>query len=180
MSPFRSTYVRKNDSLYPCDGKVVPTRYKYYCFLQVTEHVLEATSYDWKRTAATCAKADPPWSSVCFQSYGRDAAGASSYHAGEAYRLCRLTGDRLADCVFGVVRDFVNNDTNARRGTRFCGLVTAKLRGYCFYGIGTILSTMADPKSLSQSCRALTKRYARQCAGYLSPAERKLVVLLPT
>jgi len=180
MSPFRSTYVRKQDALYPCDWKGVATRYKYYCYLQVTEHVLEATSYDWKRTAATCAKADPPWSSVCFQSYGRDAAGASSYHAAAAYKRCAFTGTHLADCVFGVVRDFVNNDTRATRGARFCGLVTAKLRGYCFYGIGTILSTMVDPKLLPHSCSAVTKRYARECAGYLTPAERKLVVVLPT
>ena len=79
MSPFRSTYVRKKDPLYPCDWSGVQTRYKYYCYLQVTEHVLYATGYDWKRTAATCAKAQSPWSNICFQSFGRDVAGDSRY-----------------------------------------------------------------------------------------------------
>ena len=180
MSPFRSTYVRKNDPLFSCDWKGVAVRYKYYCYLQVTEHVLEATGYDWKRTATTCANADAPWSSVCFQSYGRDAAGASRYDPTAAYRLCGRTGDRLADCVFGVVRDFVNNDTNGRRGARFCGLVTTRIRGYCFYGIGTILSTLGDRRLLPHTCRALTRRYARECSGYLTPAQQKLVVVLPT
>src|SRR5262249_42297257 len=133
----------------------------------------------WKATAATCAKAPPPWSSVCFQSFGRDAAGASRYRPLAAYRLCGPTGRHLADCVFGVARDFVNNDVHGRRAARFCGLVTRTLRGYCFYGIGTILSTTADAAVLSRTCRTLTKPYAQQCAGYLSPAERKLVVVLP-
>ena len=180
MSPFRSRFVRKNDLLYPCDWHGVAERYKYYCFLQVTEHVLEATSYDWKATAATCAKATAPWSSVCFQSYGRDAAGASRYDPAAAYRLCDPTGTHLADCVFGVVRDFVNNDVGGRRGTRFCARVPASLRGYCFYGIGTILTTFVAPRELRHACRALSTRYERECAGDLTPAERKLVVVVPS
>ena len=180
MSPFRSRFVRKSDRLFPCDWKGVADRYKYYCFLQVTEHVLEATGYDWKATAAACAKASAPWSSVCFQSYGRDAAGASRYQPAAAYRLCGATGVHRADCVFGVVRDFVNNDVGGRRATRFCGLVDARLRGYCFYGIGTILTTFVDPDELRHACLALTQRFVRECAGVLTPAERRLVVVLPS
>ena len=111
MSPFRSTYVRKKDPLFPCDWKGVAVRYKYYCYLQVTEHVLERRATTGSEPRRRARRRTPPWAGICFQSFGRDAAGASRYQPRVAYRLCGLTGAHLADCVFGVVRDFVNNDT---------------------------------------------------------------------
>jgi hypothetical protein len=178
LSPFRSRYVKTSDLLYPCDW--VRERYKYYCYLQITEHVLSVTGYDWKRAASTCARAAHPWDAICFQSFGRDASGASRYEPAAAYRYCLLTGSHLADCVYGVVRDFANNDTNGKRAARFCGLVPARLEGYCFYGIGTILGTFGmDGAQIARACRALSSRYARECLGVLTASERRLLTELP-
>jgi hypothetical protein len=177
LSPFQSTYVRKDDLLYPCDR--VRARYKYYCYLQVTEHILYATGYDWKRTASTCAAAGAPWTAICFQSYGRDASGTSRYHPREAYRLCRIAGSHLADCVFGVARDFVNNDVHGRRAARFCNLVPARVKAYCFFGIGTILATFEAPPQVVRSCLALTRAFARECSGSLSRRDQKLLARIP-
>jgi hypothetical protein len=38
MAPMQSRFVHERDLLYPCDW--VRARYMYYCYLQVTEHVL--------------------------------------------------------------------------------------------------------------------------------------------
>jgi hypothetical protein len=180
MSPFASTYVSKKHLLYPCDWSGVQSRYKYYCYLQVTEHVLYVTDYDWKRTASACASAQSPWSNICFQSFGRDVAGNTRYRPAAAYRRCKLTGSYLADCVYGVARDFVNNDVNGRRASRFCELVSFRLRGYCYYAIGTILGTFESPAQTDQTCRSLTPEFVRQCVGYLGSRDRKFLVTIPS
>jgi hypothetical protein len=179
LSPFQSIYVKKNDLLYPCDW--VAAKYKFYCYLQVTEHILYATNYDWQKTASICAGAGKPWSAICFQSYGRDASGASAYNPQAAYEFCSDTGPGLADCVYGVVRDFTNNDANGRRAAQFCALVPTNVRGYCFYGVGTILSTFGHDKAwIASTCRTLSAEYANECQGILTNAERKLITNVPT
>jgi hypothetical protein len=179
LSPFQSQYVKKSDLLYPCDW--VRTKFKFYCYLQITEHILYATNYDWKRTAAACASAPKPWSGICFQSFGRDASGYSNYHAAVANRYCHLTGTHLADCVYGVARDFTNNDANGSRAAGFCRLqTTSAMRGYCFYAVGTILDTLGGSSAaLATRCAELTSRYAGECAGKLNIAEYKLITPMP-
>jgi hypothetical protein len=178
LSPFKSTYVKKDDLLYPCNW--VAGKYKFYCYLQITEHILYSTGYDWKKTAAICASAGKPWSGICFQSFGRDASGASAYKPATAYDYCSVTGPGLADCVYGVVRDFANNDTNGERAAEFCGLVPLNVRGFCFYGIGTILSTFGHDKAwMTRTCRSLSKAYENQCRGMLTNAERRLITNVP-
>jgi hypothetical protein len=175
LSPFRSRFVKKSDLLYPCD--TVRRKYKYYCYLQVTEHILYATHYDWKRTAATCAGAPKPWNDICFQSFGRDASGYSDYHAAIANRYCKLAGSHLADCVYGVARDFANNDANGERAAGFCRLqATSPMRGYCFYAVGTIMQTFGGTRSsLAAACAALTTDYAGECEGRLDATEYRLL-----
>ena len=175
MAPIQSRFVRRRDVLYPCDW--VRTKYKYYCYLQVTEHVLYATHYDWKRTASTCAKAAAPWDSVCFQSYGRDASAAARYRPVVAYKYCGLSSSYLADCIYGVARDFVNNDVRGDRAATFCRLTPPRLRGFCFYAIGTVLSTFGPREQMRQSCRTLAGSWARECNGRLSAKERKLLIV---
>src|SRR4051794_7305260 len=44
LSPFQSTYVKDDDLLYPCNW--VQAKYRFYCYLQITQHMLYATTYD--------------------------------------------------------------------------------------------------------------------------------------
>jgi hypothetical protein len=178
LSPFTSRFVSKKNLLYPCDW--VSDKYKYYCYLQITEHILYSTNYDWKKAASECVRAGSPWTALCFQSYGRDATGQARYKPDGAYDLCRLTGSHLADCVFGAARDFANNDVNGRRAAEFCALVPTRIRGFCFYGIGTILVTFGhDASWLARTCRSLTPSYAAQCAGRLTAREYAMVTPIP-
>ena len=178
LSPFHSTFVRTKDLLYPCDW--VKVKYKYYCYLQVTEHILQATRYNWEKAASTCAEAPRPWNHICFQSFGRDASGASEYRPAAADRLCDLTGSGMADCVYGAARDFADNDANGNRAAHFCELVPSSLRGYCFYGVGTILGTFGHPKAwMHKTCTSLSTLYEKECEGVLTNAERRLITTVP-
>jgi hypothetical protein len=172
LNPFRSSWVRKSDLLYPCDW--VRVKYKFYCYLQITEHLLASTRYDWKRVAQLCESASKPWDGICFQSFGRDASGASRYRPEPAAKYCALAGAHIGDCVFGVARDFVNNDAKGERAAGFCRLVATAVRGVCFYGIGTILATFGlSQQETERTCDALAGRFAQQCLGFLSAADRR-------
>jgi len=178
LSPFRSRYVRDDDLLYPCT--VVETKYKFYCYLQITEHILHATRNSWIKTVLTCEKAPKPWDAFCFQSYGRDAAGHSRYEPRKAYRYCVFADTHFADCIYGVVRDFVNNDGNGTRAAQFCRQSRQDLRGFCFYGLGTILRTLGhDPAWVAQTCRSLSVSHASECEGRLSEQDQRLVTPIP-
>lgn len=138
----RSRYVRPDDPLYPCNA--VAERHQGACYLQVTDRLLVVFDYDWKKTATGCTAVAAPWRAACFQSFGRNASGAARL---DVHRLVALCGvpprpDR-GDCVYGAVRDVVNNDAGAKRAGRFCRLVELRLRARCFSGAGTILATLA-------------------------------------
>ena len=122
LSPFRSTYVRKNDLLYPCDwvgGEVqvllLPPDHRARPLRDRLR--LEADGGDVReaRRSRGAASASSP-SAATRRAHPR-------YQPAAAYDYCSSPGPVLADCVYGVVRDFVNNDTNGERAAEFCELV---------------------------------------------------------
>lgn len=160
---FKSPFVKKDNPLYPCDE--VKQRHKLYCYLLITDNLLPVTGYDWAKTAKLCASVERNWRATCFQSYGRSASGIARRDPKPALEFCAVAGGRWeGECIYGVVRDIVNSDTNAARAARFCGLVPATWRGRCFYGAGTILSTLTRSQDgLRRKCAAITTRYLENC-----------------
>ena len=54
---FKTTWVRPNDLVYPCDAPVAKG-HRLYCYLMVTSRILPANGYDWQATAKICAHVD--------------------------------------------------------------------------------------------------------------------------
>jgi hypothetical protein len=152
---FKTPWVRSDDLVYPCDAAVAK-RHELYCYLMVTSRILAANGYDWKATAKTCAHVDKAWIATCFQSFGRDADGTTRQDSGRDKELCRLAGKWEGECVYGVVRDMTSNDAGGKRSSAFCRIVDARLKGYCYQGLGTILGTL----------NATTARRRAACAAF--------------
>ena len=55
--------------------------------------------------------------------------------------LCAQAGSGEKECIYGAVRDVMNNNAEDPNGQAFCEVVKPQFRGYCFYGLGTILGT---------------------------------------
>ena len=154
LSPFQSIYVKKDDLLYPCDW--VRSKYKFYCYLQITQHILDATDYDWKKTAAWCAKAHEAverhllpvlrarrLGRIALRRRGRRRLLRAS--PGGARRLRLRRGARLRE-----------QRRRRRTRARFCELRARDVRGFCFYAMGTILTTFGKPKSwIASTCAAI-------------------------
>jgi mono/diheme cytochrome c family protein len=159
----RSRWLRDDDLLFPCNA--VAERHKLYCYLMVTSRILEATGWDWARTAAECRRAEPGWVATCFQSYGRDASGFSRHDPARILALCAGAGDMEGECVYGAARDVTSNDAGGRRAAALCERASAELRARCFEGIGTILGTLhASAEERRAACAALTRASLGDCA----------------
>jgi mono/diheme cytochrome c family protein len=135
----RSKWLKKDDLLYPCD--VVKDRDKLYCYLLVTSYILPQVGWNWKKTADWCRKSDSGFVAYCFQSYGRDASGSAREEPSKILPICRQAGSGEKECIFGAVRDILNNEPTDVRSRALCASVAAKFRSYCTYGIGSIVGT---------------------------------------
>jgi mono/diheme cytochrome c family protein len=159
----RSPWLKASDPLFPCD--YVSTRDKLYCYLQVTSHLLDVTHGSWRATVGWCRKAEKGWVATCFQSLGRDASGRTLQYGAGILKVCALAGDMERECIYGAARDIANTDAGAGRATPFCEQVPSAMRGYCFYGVGSILGGFhVYGKQRRASCEAaVPKEYWRDC-----------------
>lgn len=159
-----SKYLRDDDLIYPCNA--VAERHKLYCYLMVTSRILQENDYDWRIAAATCRRAEPDWVVTCFQSLGRDASGVSRQDPPKILEICRTAGDMEAQCVFGASRDIVSNDAGGARAKVLCEGAPARMREYCYYGIGWVLGTLHETTATRQgACREVAPagRYNTAC-----------------
>lgn len=151
-----SRWLDEENLLYPCT--VVDERDKLYCYLLVTSRILPEVGWDWTKAADWCRKSEPAWVATCFQSYGRDASGTARQDPQQAAGFCGFAGSGERECIFGAVRDIMNNNSNDPAARELCTLAKPEHRSYCFYGIGTMIGT--------QQATAAAKRDA--CARFAS------------
>jgi hypothetical protein len=154
----RSKWLSNKNLLFPCNSKYVERRDKLYCYLLVTSHILPNVGGDWEKTADWCRRSERGWVDICFQSYGRDVAGSVVRNPAGMRDLCARAGSGEKECIYGASRDVINNNSQDQAARQFCELVEAKFRGYCFFGIGTILGTQhADAESKRTACEQFAK-----------------------
>jgi hypothetical protein len=156
-----SKWLKKDNLLYPCD--IVERRDKLYCYLLVTSYILPNVGWDWKKAADWCRKSDTDFVQYCFQSYGRDASGQAREDPDGILRNCAQAGSGERECIFGAVRDILNNNPSDVRSRELCSKVATGLRDYCTYGIGSIVGTYyATAAQQRDACAKFSP------AGYLS------------
>jgi mono/diheme cytochrome c family protein len=146
---FHSKWLSTKNLLFPCNSKYVKRQDKLYCYLLVTSHILPYVHGSWKKTADWCRKSDPGWVNICFQSMGRDVSGTAVHNPQQMKSYCAEAG-RAKDekeCIYGAIRDVMNNNTQDPNGKAFCEVVDAKFRNYCFWGMGTILGTQHNDEA---------------------------------
>ncbi len=153
-----TTWLSTKDLLYPCDSKLVKRQDKLYCYLLVTSHILPYVGGDWKKTADWCRKSDPGWVETCFESYGRDVSGAAVQNPDRIRQLCKMAGSGEKSCLYGGVRDILNNNSQDMGAKRLCETVATRFRSRCYFGIGSILGTQhADVPGKQTACEQFAK-----------------------
>jgi mono/diheme cytochrome c family protein len=158
-----SKYLSKTNPIYPCN--IVAQGDKVYCYLMVTSRINTLDGFKWRRTAAWCRKSEPGWVATCFQSFGRDASGATEYHPKQTVHLCLLAGSGTDECLYGASRDYANNYAGGQQAAQLCNLSPVRYQGYCFEGVGTILGAINRLGSARKAaCNQVTPaRYRADC-----------------
>lgn len=136
----KSKYIKTDDLVYPCN--MVAERHKLYCYLMVTSHINEVNGFNWKKTAALCAKTEKNWVVTCFQSYGRDASGHSRQDPVKIQALCTFAGTHYSDCIYGGVRDMASNYHGGKEASQLCAITRDSAKAHCYNGVGTIIGTL--------------------------------------
>jgi mono/diheme cytochrome c family protein len=134
-----SKYLKTDDLLYPC--YVVKDQDKLYCYQLVNSYNLPHVGWDWKKAADWCRKSDANFIQYCFQSYGRDASGSAREDPDGIIQNCSQAGSGERECIFGAVRDILNNNPSDARSKELCTKVASEFRSYCTYGIGSMVGT---------------------------------------
>jgi len=158
-----SRYLSAKNPIYPCT--IVAERDKVYCYLMVTSRINTLDGFNWRKTAAWCRRSERGWVQTCFESYGRDASGASEYRPPKTVALCEQAGPDTGDCIYGAARDYGNNYAGTKAATRLCAASPPAFRGRCYEGIGTILGSLHryGPQRKA-ACNAITPAaYRRDC-----------------
>ena len=154
----KTKWLSNKNLLYPCNSKLVDRRDKLYCYLLVTSHILPSVGGDWKKTADWCRRSEPGWVDTCFESYGRDVSGNAVQDPGRIRELCAMAGSGEESCLYGAVRDILNNNSRDFGAKELCENVQQKFRARCYFGIGSILGTQhADAAGKQQACAEFAK-----------------------
>ena len=157
----KSRFVKDDQPLYPCPA--VAERHKLYCYLQITDRILQLNGYDFEAAGRTCLQAERAWVATCFQSYGRSASGTSRRDRAKLLRLCQLApAAGRSDCVYGAVRDIASNDAGGARARSYCAAVAEPYRGRCYSGLGTILTDLGRLDECAQVPAAYQAHCRRQ------------------
>ena len=153
-----SKWLSNTNLLYPCNSKLVKRRDKLYCYLLITSHILPAVGYNWAKAADWCRRSERGWVDTCFESYGRDVSGAAVHNPEQIRSLCAQAGSGQNECLYGAVRDILNNNSRDFGAKTLCESVAKRFRKRCFFGIGSILGTQhADTAGKSAACQEFAK-----------------------
>lgn len=118
-------YLREGDPIYPCD--IVEPQYQPACYFYQTTRMATVLNWDMAAVAALCDQAPANSRSLCFRSYGRDAANLAADDPAETIGHCRHAAYVIdnADCIWEAVQNGFWEPVGADRAVAFCALLDA-------------------------------------------------------
>lgn len=81
-------WVNKTDPQYPCNAIDKDASVQHQCYLMQTSWMLTTNNYNFDKVAAECLKTPDSFISVCFKSFGRDAAGHTLRNPQKIVEIC--------------------------------------------------------------------------------------------
>ncbi|MCY4134573.1 MAG: hypothetical protein OXG30_06620 [bacterium] len=134
-------YLREGDPIYPCN--IVEARYQPYCYFYQTTRMADVLNWNMAAVAALCDAAPANARSLCFRSYGRDAANLAADDPAETIGHCRHAAASAdnADCIREAAQNGFWEPVGADRAVEFCAMLDADPTAYpqsrdsCYWSI---------------------------------------------
>ncbi|HYE22149.1 MAG TPA: hypothetical protein VD998_01005 [Verrucomicrobiae bacterium] len=160
-------YIKKEDPIYPCNGKEIAEHYRSACYFLASSQILKINGYNMQNAFDLCATVEQKYRYLCFQSLGRDVSGSSLRNKDMVIQQCQLAKDstNAADCFYGAVRDFINEKGEFEGGIDLCKVVPDQYRQRCFDAIFLDMTLYKKGADFLDICAKMPDPYRGQCTS---------------
>lgn len=169
-NPEHSTeWVRNDDPHFPCNALGSDYEKRYQCYQMQTSWMLTLNKQDFKKVARECVSAPKDMTGVCFQSFGRDAAGNTLRDPRKITDICAgVPSDHYDKCITGALNVIVDfwGDGLTREGDALCSLVPDPHRNACYSVLaGRLRDVFGSSQERKKACGYFAPSYQSLCAS---------------
>jgi hypothetical protein len=167
-------WARRDDPLFPCNRIDQSYDVQYQCHQMQTSWILTIKNNNFEDVAGECLKARSDMVSICFKSYGRDAAGQTLRNAQKIAVLCDKVprmSDYYEQCVVGalnVIVDFWGSGLR-RQASDLCRALPEreeKTRRLCYETLaGRLMDVFSKTEERKIVCREFERKYQNLCGS---------------
>lgn len=169
--PGHDTKWANNDPHFPCNAIDQSQSVQFQCYQMQTSWMLTLFSHDFDRVIPECLLAPANMISVCFKSFGRDAAGHTLRNPQKIRDICEKVpqdADYYRQCVIGAINVIVDfwGDGLTTQGTELCKTLPEKGKEPCYATLASRLRDIFKEKEKrSAMCTAFEPAYQNRCGS---------------
>lgn len=170
--PGHDTKWANNDPHFPCNAIDQSQSVQFQCYQMQTSWMLSLFAHDFDRVIPECLSAPANMISVCFKSFGRDAAGHTLRNPQKIRAICeKVPQDKDADyyrqCVIGAINVIVDfwGGGLANKGTELCATLPEKGKESCYATLASRLRDIFKEKEKRTAmCATFELAYQNRCS----------------
>lgn len=164
-----TSWVNREDPYFPCNKIKDSPDLQYQCYQMQTSWMLTIFAYDFALVAKACLAVPQDYISVCFKSFGRDAAGQTLRNPEGIVKLCNSvprTKDYYEQCVIGAVNvivDFWGPDLK-NQATALCRALPEQGKKACYEIVaGRLPDLFQSSEEAREICYNFEEAYRYLC-----------------
>jgi hypothetical protein len=164
-------WVNQTDYHFPCNAIEPDYDTLFQCYQMQTSWMLTLSGYDFNTVAQECLNAPEHLISVCYKSFGRDAAGHTLRNPEKIIQLCNLLPDTTSyrnDCVVGALNVIIDfwGPALSNQASEFCALTIGKNKNICYQTLASRLSGIfTEIAKRDAICTTFEKEYQNLCSS---------------
>lgn len=168
-------WVNYTDPHFPCNA-LDKSDYDliYQCYQMQTSWMLTIYNFDFQKVRDACLKASENMISVCFKSFGRDAAGNSLRNPASIIKTCGMvpkTKDYHDQCIIGGVNVIIDfwGPALKNQATELCAMAKEEEgKPICYSTLISRLGGLLNERDKKEAiCSAFEEKYKNNCLATL-------------
>lgn len=176
-------WANRKDPHFPCNGIDKSEDIQHQCYLMQTSWMLTMYNYDFDKVAPECLKAPGNMKSVCYKSFGRDAAGHTLRNSQKIIEICKKVpalADYKEQCAIGAVNVIVDfwGPGLRHQATELCRLFDGVAEKACYDTLIMRLPDVFGPEKMAiqkEICDGMEDSYAAICNERIAANQRSFV-----
>lgn len=164
-----TNWINKTDPYFPCNAIEQNYELQYQCYQMQTSWMLTMSGYNFDTVAQQCLNAQENMRSVCFKSFGRDAAGHTLRDPVKIIPICAKVPqekDYYNQCITGAVNVIIDfwGPALKTQATQLCRLTSEPHKETCYRVLsGRLNDLFTDNSSKQEICSSFESQYQSLC-----------------